>query len=46
MTIEYSKGQLRVLNAWDQPDDTPGKFGPIILPWVSKNDKEEHCFLK
>jgi hypothetical protein len=22
----------------------PGQFGPILLPTVSKNDDEEHCF--
>ena len=25
---------------------TPGQFGPVLLPKVSKNDDEEHCFLK
>ena len=25
---------------------TPGQFGPVLLPQVSKNDDEEHCFLK
>ena len=25
---------------------TPGQFGPVVLPYVSKNDDEEHCFLK
>ena len=25
---------------------TPGQFGPVLLPWVRKNDDEEHCFLK
>ena len=25
---------------------TPGQFGSVLLPKVSKNDEEEHCFLK
>ena len=25
---------------------TPGQFGPVLLPYVSKNDDKEHCFLK
>ena len=25
---------------------TPGKFEPVLLPKVSKNDDKEHCFLK
>jgi hypothetical protein len=25
---------------------TPGQFGPVLLPQLSKNDGEEHCFLK
>ena len=25
---------------------TPGNFGPVLLPLVSKNDDEEHCFSK
>jgi hypothetical protein len=25
---------------------TQGQFGPVLLPLVSKNDDEEHCFLK
>ena len=25
---------------------TPGHFGPVLLPLVSKNDDEERCFLK
>ena len=24
---------------------TPGQFGPVFLPLVSKNDDEELCFL-
>jgi len=24
---------------------TPGQFGPVLLPWVSGSDDEEHCFL-
>ena len=24
---------------------TPGQFGPVLVPQVSKNDGEEHCFL-
>ena len=24
---------------------TPGQFGYVLLPSVSKNDDEEHCFL-
>ena len=42
--MEYSKGQFHVLNAWNQPDEY--WFGPGVLPWVSKNDDEEHCFFK
>ena len=25
---------------------TPGQFGPVLLPQVSKNDDKVHCFLK
>ena len=25
---------------------TPDQFGPVLLLYVSKNDDEEHCFLK
>ena len=25
---------------------TPGHFGPVSFPYVSKNEDEEHCFLK
>ena len=25
---------------------TPGQFGPVLLPKVSKNDDKEHCFLQ
>jgi hypothetical protein len=25
---------------------TPGQFGPVLLPLVSKNDDKELCFLK
>ena len=25
---------------------TPGQFGPVVLPEASKNDDEEHYFLK
>ena len=25
---------------------TPDQFRPELLPWVSKTDDEEHCFLK
>ena len=25
---------------------TPGQFGPVLLPQVTKNDDEDHCLLK
>ena len=25
---------------------TPGQFGSVLLPYLSKNDDEEYCFLK
>ena len=25
---------------------TPAEFGLVLLPWGSKNDDEEFCFLK
>ena len=42
MAMEYSKDQFHVLNAWNKP----GQIGLVLLPQLSKNDDEEHCFLK
>ena len=25
---------------------TPGQFGPVLLPYVSKIDDKDYCFLK